>query len=202
MKIKRIVGGNIESNGYILYDHIGGEGFIIDPGYNPEKYLKQLDELSIRLLGILLTHHHYDHIGAVDKISGATGCSVYLHWGDAAMYRNKVDVMLSDGDILKLGEEVISVIHTPGHTEGSICLMIETSKTVFTGDTLFNVDLGRTDLSDGSQKDMIKSIEKIDKLWDNDVTIHPGHGDPATMKYVRRNNQEFIAIIGFKSTTK
>jgi len=195
MKIKRIVGGNIESNGYILYDKINGEGFIIDPGYNPEKFLKLILELDIKLMGIILTHHHYDHVGAVDKIRTTTGCKVYLHWGDGDMYKSKVDVMLSDGDLLKLGEESLRVIHTPGHTRGSICLFAEKSKVVFTGDTIFNVDLGRTDLSDGSEDDMKRSIKEKINLWENEITIYPGHGDSATMKYVRKNNQEFSDII-------
>lgn len=199
MKIKKIVGGNIESNGYILYDRPNGEGYIIDPGYNPDKYLTLVLDLNIRLIGILLTHHHYDHVGAVEKIRVATGCKVYLHWGDADRYKNTVDVMLSDGDVLALGDEFLKVIHTPGHTKGSICLFSEQSKVVFTGDTIFNVDLGRTDLQDGSQKEMNKSIKEKINSWDNDITIYPGHGDPATMKYVRKNNEEYKDIVNAKS---
>ncbi len=195
MKIKRIVGGNIESNGYVLYDKIDGAGYIIDPGYNPEKFLKLVSELNIKLLGIILTHHHYDHVGAVDKIRATIDCKVYLHWGDVDMYKSNVDVMLSDGDLLNLGEESLLVIHTPGHTRGSICLFSEKSKVAFTGDTIFNVDLGRTDLLDGSQDDMKRSIIEKINLWENEITIYPGHGDSATMKYVRKNNKEFIDII-------
>ncbi len=195
MKIKRIVGGNIESNGYVLYDKIDGAGYIIDPGYNPEKFLKLVSELNIKLLGIILTHHHYDHVGAVDKIRATIDCKVYLHWGDVDMYKSNVDVMLSDGDLLNLGEESLLVIHTPGHTRGSICLFSEKSKVAFTGDTIFNVDLGRTDLLDGSQDDMKRSIIEKINLWENEITIYPGHGDSATMKYVRKNNKEFIDIV-------
>ena len=195
IKLKRVQGGNMESNGYILYDQTNGEGFIIDPGYNPDKYLKMLSELEVKLLGILLTHHHYDHVGAVAKIRSTTGCKVYLHWGDADQYKNPVDVMLSDGEILKFGEELLKTLHTPGHTKGSVCFLSEKNKMAFTGDTIFNVDLGRTDLVDGSQKEMQESIRARINLWENDMTIYPGHGDPATMKYVRKNNREFMDII-------
>ena len=98
---------------------------------------------------------------------------------------------LEDGEIFLLDEEEIRVIHTPGHTHGGVCYYSEKSKAVFTGDTVFNVDLGRTDLSDGSEKEMQDSIRNIISLWGNDMIIYPGHGDACTMKYVRKNNKEF-----------
>jgi hydroxyacylglutathione hydrolase len=79
MKIKRLVGGILESNGYIIYDKEQGECFIIDPGYDGEKFIKIVEELGLNLKGILLTHHHHDHVGGVDIIKEATGCTVYIH---------------------------------------------------------------------------------------------------------------------------
>ena len=109
-------------------------------------------------------------------------------------------VYLKDGDILELGDgteriEKLEIIHTPGHTKGGICIMCPQSKVCFTGDTIFNVDLGRTDLEDGSDSDMAASISIINK-WPNDITIYPGHGDPATMKTVRKINLEFLEFLG------
>ncbi len=195
MKIKRLIGGNLESNGYVIYDREQGECYIVDPGYNGEKFLKIIDEAGLRLKGILLTHHHYDHVGGVDKIKSATGCPVYLHRADSDMYKKQADVLLEDGEKLMLGEEEIKVIHTPGHTRGSACYYSEQSRLVFTGDTIFNVDLGRTDLGDGSPADMESSVGNIINLWDNDIVIYPGHGDSCNMKYVRKNNREFLDII-------
>ncbi len=195
MKIKRIIGGNLESNGYVIYDKEQGECFIIDPGYNGERFVKLLEELGLRLKGILLTHHHYDHVGGVDRIKAMTGCPVYIHREDGDIYKKQADVLLEHGDKLMLGDEEIVVIHTPGHTRGSVCYYSEQSKLAFTGDTIFNVDLGRTDLADGSPYDMEHSIRDIIDRWSSEITIYPGHGDSCTMKYVRKNNREFLDIV-------
>lgn len=195
MKIKRLIGGNLESNGYIIYDQPQGSCYIIDPGYQGGRFLDEMKKLELSLLGILLTHHHYDHVGGVDKIKTATGCSVYLHRQDCDAYQKPVEEMLEDGQLLMLGEEEIRVIHTPGHTEGSVCFYSEQSKLSFTGDTIFNVDLGRTDLSDGSPEQMAHSIREVISHWPNEITIYPGHGDSCNMKYVRSHNQEFLDLI-------
>lgn len=195
MKIKRLIGGNLESNGYVIYDKEQGECFVVDPGYNGEKFLKIIGDLGLEMKGILLTHHHYDHVGGVDKISEITDCPVYIHRADSDMYKKRATILLEDGDILLLGQEEIKVIHTPGHTKGGVCYYSEQSKVAFTGDTIFNVDLGRTDLSDGSQYEMENSIRSIIDLWSNEIMIYPGHGDSCNMKYVRKNNQEFLDII-------
>jgi glyoxylase-like metal-dependent hydrolase (beta-lactamase superfamily II) len=195
MKIKRLIIGGLETNGYIIYQKEGGDCYVIDPGYNADKFIKFMKENKLNIIGILLTHHHYDHVGAVKKIKELTECPVYLHRNDLDMYKGHVDVVMEDGDTIKLEEEVIKVLHTPGHTQGSVCLFSEKSKLVFTGDTIFNVDLGRTDLSDGDQYKMLATMKNIVNLWDNEIMIHPGHGDPCNMKFVRKENREFIDAI-------
>ena len=195
MVIKRLVGGSLESNGYIIYQKEGGSCYIIDPGYNGEKFIKAVKEHKLTVLGILLTHHHYDHVGAVIKIRETKSCPVYIHKDDADMYREDVDHLIEDGFELDLDGEIIKTVHTPGHTAGSVCYFSEKSKAVFTGDTIFNTDLGRTDLKDGSQRDMEKSVRNIINRWDNDITIHPGHGDSCNMKFVRKVNTEFLEIM-------
>ncbi|MEG1929721.1 MAG: MBL fold metallo-hydrolase [Anaerovorax sp.] len=195
MRIKRIIGGNLESNGFIIFQKEGGDCYIIDPGYNGEAYLKKVKDLSLRLKGILLTHHHYDHVGGVQKIKNATDCPVSIHRCDSDLLKFQADIHLEDGEKLFLEEEEIQVIHTPGHTMGSVCFYSEKSKLVFTGDTIFNVDLGRTDLVDGDQQAMESSIVNIINEWGNDMTIYPGHGDSCNMKFVRKNNREFLDIV-------
>jgi len=195
MKIKRLIGGNLESNGYIIYDKDKGSCYIVDPGYEPKRYIRELEQMELHILGILLTHHHYDHVGAVESIAQRFGCPVHLHREDCDRYGKPVDIVLEHGQAILLGDEVIRVIHTPGHTRGSVCFYSEKSKLAFTGDTIFNVDLGRTDLADGSPDQMERSIRDIISKWGNDITIYPGHGDPATMKYVRSHNQEYLDII-------
>ena len=102
---------------------------------------------------------------------------------------------MEDGDIIDLEGELIRVVSTPGHTKGSVCFFSEASKVVFTGDTVFNVDLGRTDLEDGSEAEMRDSILNVVDGWNNDMMIYPGHGDGCTMKTVRKINAEFNEIV-------
>ena len=195
MKIKRFTGGTLESNGYVLYVREGGSCFIIDPGYDPKVFLVYIRDMKLDLKGIILTHHHYDHTGAVDRIKNETGCPVYLHREDCDMYGNQVDVYMEDSDIIDLDGVQLEVIHTPGHTRGSVCIFDVKDWVCFTGDTIFNVDLGRSDLEDGSEEQMIRSITEIIDRWPNDIMIYPGHGDGCTMKKVRKINREFTDII-------
>ena len=102
---------------------------------------------------------------------------------------------MEDGDVIDVDGESLKVIHTPGHTRGSVCFYTEKTKVCFTGDTIFNVDLGRTDLESGSDNDMIATVKNIIDKWPNDITIYPGHGDQATMKKVRQINTEFLYIM-------
>ena len=150
---------------------------------------------SLKPKAILLTHHHYDHVGAVKKLRDEFPCPVYLHRADCDMYGKPVDVYMEDGDIIDLEGELIRVVSTPGHTKGSVCFLSEASKVVFTGDTVFNVDLGRTDLEDGSEAEMRDSILNVVDGWNNDMMIYPGHGDGCTMKTVRKINAEFNEIV-------
>lgn len=194
MKIKRFIGGMLESNGYVIFQKEGGEAFLIDPGYNSKVFIEYIKAHDFTLKGILLTHHHYDHVGAVERVKDVFDCPVYLHRRDCDMYRKNVDVYMEDGDILYLEDEAIKVINTPGHTHGSVCFYSEKSRLCFTGDMIFNVDLGRTDLEDGSENEMRDSIVNIIDKWPNDIMIYPGHGDGCTMKKVRKINNEFLEL--------
>lgn len=191
MKYKRFIGGNLESNGYVLYQRRGGAALIIDPGYNAQVFLRFLKENGLELKGILLTHLHHDHVGAVNGILAALDCPVYMHELDAERYGGRVDVLLTDGQVIDLEGEPVEVIHTPGHTAGSVCFMCPVSKVCFTGDTLFDTDLGRTDLAGGSEADMERSIKEIVSGWSGDIMICPGHDDGCSMSAVRKYNSEF-----------
>lgn len=192
MKIKRLIGGSLESNGYVIYQQEGDTAYIIDPGYQPNRFIKIVKELELEILGILLTHHHSDHVGGVEKLRKELGCPVYMHRQDADYYKKQVDVLLSGGEILPLGQEEILVLHTPGHTPGGVCFYSEKSKLVFTGDTVFDEDLGRTDLEGGDEGAMENSIRQVVNQWGNEITIYPGHGESVNMAHVRKYNQEFL----------
>lgn len=194
VKIRRFVCGNLMANGYVISTS-DGRCFIIDPGYQPGNYVKAIKESGLVPEGIILTHHHHDHSGAADQLRSELGCPLMMHRSDTDHYTGSVDVFFDGGEVLPFGEDPIRVIHTPGHTRGGICLMIENSRICFTGDTIFNVDLGRTDLEDGSPDEMERSIRDIIDGWSNDIRIYPGHGDDCTMKTVRRINREFLDIV-------
>ena len=196
MKMKRFISGTLESNGYVIYQKEGGDCFVIDPGYEPDQFIRYIEKENLRMKGILLTHHHYDHTGAVEKLKAVFNCPVYLHREDMDIYKSPVERPMEDGDIIMLEEEAIKVIHTPGHTRGGVCFYSEKSKLAFTGDTIFNVDLGRTDLADGSEAQMICSCKNIINQWSNEIYIYPGHGDGCNMKKVRAINAEFNEIVG------
>jgi glyoxylase-like metal-dependent hydrolase (beta-lactamase superfamily II) len=195
MKIERIIGGTLEANGYILFQKSGGNAFVVDPGFSHKKYLAFAEKNNLRARGILLTHHHYDHSDEAGILRNEWDCPVYMHREDIPCYKGEVDVALKGGETLTLDGEEIRVLHTPGHTGGGVCFYSEKSRVAFTGDTVFNVDLGRTDLPGGSAERLRFSlINTVDK-WANDITIFPGHGDPCTMKYVREINEEYIEMI-------
>ena len=195
MKIKRYVGGSLESNGYIISNRSKGSCYIIDPGYEPKKFIDYIEDEGLKLLGIILTHHHYDHVGGAARIRDYFGVPVMMHEKDALVYKGTVDRQFSDGDVLNLDGETLQILNTPGHTWGSICILSEKSKVVFTGDTIFDADLGRTDLADGSPQCMEESCRSIIDKWSNEYTIYPGHDGSATMKQVRKYNQEFLECL-------
>ena len=142
-----------------------------------------------------MTHHHGDHSGVADIVRNELDCPLMIHRRDADMYAGTIDVLLEGGEEFPLGDETYRIISTPGHTHGGICIMFDKSRVCFTGDTIFNVDLGRTDLEDGSFEEMCDSIRNIVDGWENDVSIYPGHGDDCTMKTVRKINHEFLDIV-------
>lgn len=195
MKIKRFICGNLEENGYVIYNRDGGECFIIDPGASAKQFINFITEKMLNLKGILLTHMHHDHTGGVDGIVTAFSCPVFMHSKDAVVYRGNVDIKIEGGEMFALDDEKIEVIHTPGHTHGSVCFMCTKSRICFTGDTIFDTDLGRTDLSGGSEKEMKCSIINVVSKWENDITIYPGHDESANMKTVRKYNTEYLAIL-------
>ena len=213
MEIKRFIGGILQANCYVVSASrsgpdakapaIGRPCFIIDPGYDPSKIIKYIKAERFAPEGIILTHHHDDHSGAAARLRKELDCPIMIHREDADRFREGADVLLEDGDVLELAAAgssgrglKLQVLHTPGHTRGGICLMSERERICFTGDTIFNVDLGRTDLEDGSYEEMVRSIMDVINNWGNDITIYPGHGDPATMKTVRKINLEFLEIVG------
>jgi glyoxylase-like metal-dependent hydrolase (beta-lactamase superfamily II) len=191
MKIERFVCGSLEANGYVVYQKDGGACYIIDPGYKAELYRQFVRLHELKPKAILLTHTHSDHSGKAAALAEDFGCPVLAHREEADYYDGRIDDFLEDGKPLDLDGETLMVLHSPGHTAGGLCFYSGKNRAAFTGDTIFNVDTGYTHFAGGSAARMKETIKNVVDKWDNGVTIYPGHGDPASMKYVREHNAEF-----------
>lgn len=173
MKIKHLTVGMLGTNCYLFISD--KELAIIDPGGGAQMILKEVKEIEVEPKYIINTHYHLDHTSANEKIKKETGAQVLIHESEKSFINFKADRFLKDGDEIIIGESVLKVFHTPGHTRGSICLLGE--KFIFTGDTLFKDGYGRTDLPGGSQKELEGSLEKLSKLLKPGTIVYPGHGE-------------------------
>ena len=181
------------SNTYLLVS--GDEALVIDPSISVSAITAAADREKVRLTGILLTHGHFDHIISLDTLRDATGINACIHKNDAEMlsdgkknafytffgrdraYR-PAERLLSDGDVISVGDEKITVIHTPGHTGGSVCFIC--GDILVTGDTLFAQGYGRCDLWSGDISLMRSSLGCL-REFERNITIYPGHGQPTKL---------------------
>ena len=195
MKVKVMPVGPIGTNCYILEDEQAQVAAIIDPGDEAERILSVMGEENVTVEYILLTHGHYDHTTAVPALHKAyPQAKIYIHQADANgagsrlfPLAGQVEGLLSydEGDTLSLGGLTIEVLHTPGHSKGSVTLKV--GDVLFTGDTLFAGDCGRTDLSGGSYEEILVSLKRLGEL-DGNFHVCPGHGGTSTMDQERRGN--------------
>jgi hydroxyacylglutathione hydrolase len=207
--------GMLQCNCYVLADRPGTDAVIVDPGQRAMGPLRRiLDENRLTPAAVLLTHGHIDHIWSAQKVSDTYGCPTYIHPEDRFMLTDPIygfgprlaQVVTSaffrepkqlveldrDGDKLDLGSVTVNVDHTPGHTRGSVCFRVPSSKDdkeiVFTGDTLFERSVGRTDLFGGSGRDLLMSIINKLLVLDDKTVVLPGHGNSTTIGAERRFN--------------
>ena len=194
MKVVRFIASEIDTNSYFI---LAKKPVIIDPGTYPDVILNNLKKyIKLKELKyIILTHFHYDHTTAVPTVKKQTNTEVLIHEEDAKFLDFKPDRTLRDNEILDLGDVKLKVIHTSGHTPGSICLYEPESKSLFSGDTVFSFGgIGRTDLVGGDTKKIIDSIKRLTKL---DVkTLYPGHGE-ITNKNVNEQIKQSLEFIQF-----
>ncbi len=190
MDIHTLTLGNFQTNCYIVAEN--GHCVIIDPGYEPEKILAFLSKKSLSAEAILLTHGHFDHVGAVEALINATGCALYMHQADhcqPAIYKmlypltgRLTPIFVEEGDVVPMD---LRVLETPGHTPGSVCYMAP--GVLFSGDTLFRGSCGRTDLPGGSGKILKESLQKLARLEENHL-VYPGHGESTDLAGEKRYN--------------
>ena len=185
MTVKTIVLGLYGTNCYIVYVENTKNGVVIDPGYTPELVLQELETLGVKLQAVLLTHGHFDHVGGARFLHETTGCKVYLNKKDTALPEYLTAGPLCYTDFYGEGTELtfdslhFRVIETPGHTPGSVCLFCE--DTLFSGDTLFKANCGRTDGPGGSWKEICSSLNRLSQI-SNDYTVLSGHGEATTLR--------------------
>lgn len=202
MQVYRMAVGLMETNCYILVDEETNKGAVIDPGADASLILDKIKTLGIELQYILLTHTHYDHIGAVAELKRATGAKLAVSEKDAAGLTDgrlnlsayggspveavEADILLKDGDELRLGEQTIRVLSTPGHTRGGVCFLC--GGELFSGDTLFALSVGRSDFPGGSMDALVQSIKTKLMPLDDGVRVRPGHGPMTTIGREREGN--------------
>lgn len=203
MIIRKLELNPFGSNCYIVGSESTKEGMIIDPGMLAEEILKHVEDLGLKINTIVLTHAHMDHTGALAEVQEATGAEVAMHADDVPLLRGSnpmmrmpgsskeppaPDRLLKEGDVIDIGDLHFRILHTPGHSPGGICLLEKDSEIVFTGDTLFQFSIGRTDFPGGSHEGLVQNInDKLMILPDN-TTVCPGHGPDTTIGVERRVN--------------
>lgn len=201
MIIKKLVVGSLENNCYIIADEKTNECFITDPGDEPDRILDLIHKNNLTIKYIICTHAHFDHVAAIPEIKEETKARIVLHSDDLNMYRStkdqaaawgyeidplpEPDIFVSEGDILEVGGLKFEVLHTPGHTQGGICLYGE--GIVITGDTLFAGSVGRTDLQGGDISKLRKSFKRLMSLPD-EIKVLAGHGPESTIKKEKIDN--------------
>ena len=191
LKLHTLALGNYQTNCYIIHEDQADTCIVIDPGFQAEDILRELQGLGLTLAAILLTHGHFDHVGAVKTLAAETGCQVFLHPEELSLPETFTAGPLfytdtyTDHAILSLAGLTFRVLHTPGHTPGSVCLLCE--KHLFSGDTLFAGSCGRTDLPGGDWTAIRKSLLMLSQL-EGEFAVHPGHGESSTLALEKQYN--------------
>ena len=204
MRITNMPSGALQANTYLAVDEKTNEGFIVDPGGYNKVLTKEVRDNDVNIKYIILTHGHSDHICGVNEHKAEfPDAKIVAYKDEEAMlenpnlnqspgfgvpYSTKADILVSDGDELKVGDVTLKFIHTPGHTEGGMCIYVKEAKALFSGDTLFRQSIGRTDFPGGSYKEIMDSIRKKLFLLPDDTNVFPGHMGMTSIGFEKENN--------------
>lgn len=209
MRIECMTVGMLQEQTYFVIDETTKQTFIIDPGADAEKLIHKIDGEGLKVEKILLTHGHFDHIGAVQAIREHTQCEVVIHeegklyledarynlsiaFGEQAL-TFQADQYVKAGDVVQVeGTELcFKVLHAPGHTKDGVAYYNETHQIAFVGDIIFRGSIGRTDFIGGDMATLIKSIRTQLFTLEKEVTLYPGHGEPTTVGFEKLHNPYF-----------
>lgn len=195
IKIHKITSGPFQENGYIIHGEDSKNCILIDPGDNPELYIRKIEEFNLTPLAIINTHGHIDHIHAVQPLKDHFSIPFYIHenekmflehypnscltYGMIPNQKLEVDYWLTDETDLKVGEYTLKIVFTPGHTPGGLCYQINGN--IFTGDTLFKGSIGRTDFPGGDYGILMESLQKLINEIPGETRVHSGHGLSTTI---------------------
>lgn len=208
MKIESLAVGMLAEQTYFIIDETTKKTFVVDPGDDANIINRKIDEEGLKVEKILLTHGHFDHIGAVEEVRKHTGCKVVIHtegknyledvnYNLSPMFGGyltlKADEYVAHGDVVTLeGTDIeMKVIHAPGHTRDGVAFYSDKYKVAFVGDIIFKESIGRTDFPGGSSADLIKNIKEHIFTLDKEVRLYPGHGEPTTVGYEILHNAYF-----------
>jgi len=196
--------GPLRCNCSIIGDETTHEAMVIDPGDNIDEVLALIRKHNLQVKQIVITHAHIDHVGGAMKLRAATGAPILLNQNDYALLnmldvqatwigvptpdKVEIDRSISTGETVTAGQHTAQILHTPGHTEGSICLYFEAEKKLIAGDTLFAGSIGRTDLPGGSTQKIMRSLHDTVLSLPDEIEVIPGHGESTTIGEERETN--------------
>lgn len=203
MRIARMTVGALATNCYIVSDETTGRAFIVDPGGDARRIMDKVEDLHLKVEAILLTHGHFDHMMAVDQLREKFECKVYLGKEEEALIKDpeqnvsamfgrpmgtSADEFIEDGQLLQIAGFQIEVLATPGHTKGGVCYYLKEQEIAFSGDTIFEGSVGRSDFPGGSARELIRSIKDKLCVLPDDTQLFPGHGDSTVVSYEKQYN--------------
>lgn len=205
MKIKRMVLGGLANNTYIVIGQDGVSAVLVDPAYEAERIIEFLTGQGLELKAMLITHGHFDHIGAVSKIVEHTGVAVVAHEEEAKIMSDSIknlstyftsrgvtaeaNQFISDKEVVDFGSDLrFKAIVVPGHSPKSTCYYSKDAALVFTGDTLFSGSMGRTDYYNGDSHDLVKNIKERLLFLPGETVVYPGHGETTTITNEKHYN--------------
>ncbi|MDP9405376.1 MAG: MBL fold metallo-hydrolase [Actinomycetota bacterium] len=190
VEVRKLSVGPMDNNVYVLRDTDSNEALLVDAANDAARILREVDGLDVRQ--IVTTHGHWDHWQALDEVADATGASVWLHPADAEMVPRRADDEAADGALLHVGAAAVRLLHTPGHTRGSVCLLLA-EQHLFTGDTLFPGGPGNTFGDADAFRTIMTSLRERLFALPDDTWVYPGHGDDTTLGAERPSLDEWQA---------